>query len=334
MTDDKSRPADGMDDAMDGALARARLAAIVDSSFDAIIGKDLDSVVTSWNRAAEEVFGYSAEEAIGRSILFLIPADRHVEEVDIIDRIRKGERVASYETKRLHKDGRLLDVSLTVSPIRDGTGRIVGASKIARDISRTKENERRIALLLREVHHRVKNNLQTVSSLIQLQPMPADTKQELRSRVMTIAAVHEYLHLHEGSGTVDLALYLRDLFVNANESFGGHVVLDLDLASVHVSAETATTIGLIANELITNTNKYAFPEDETGTFRARLSSLGPERGLLLLANDGISFDAEARASGIGIRLIRSLAESLSAEYEFNGTRGLHFLLPFPAATAP
>lgn len=320
-------------DAMEDALAQARLAAIVDSSFDAIIGKDLNSIVTSWNRAAEEVFGYRAEEAVGQSILFLIPADRRAEEDDIIARIRKGERVATYETKRLHKDGRLLDVSLTVSPIRDGRGRIVGASKIARDISRTKENERRIALLLREVHHRVKNNLQTVSSLIQLQSMPDDAKQELRGRVMTIAAVHEYLHLHEGAGTIDLSLYLRDLFVNANHSFGGHVALDLELASTLVSAETATTIGLIANELITNTNKYAFADVESGSFRVRLSPLSPGRGLLLIGNDGVPFDAEARASGIGIRLIRSLAESLSPDYEFHGTNGLHFLLPFPTVAA-
>ena len=318
-------------DPSEDELVAARLAAIVDSSFDAIVSKDLNSIVTTWNRAAEEVFGYSAGEAVGRSILFLIPEDRRTEEDDIIQRIRDGERVATYETLRRHKDGRLIPVSLTVSPIRDRSGRIVGASKIARDISAAKENERRIALLLREVHHRVKNNLQTVSSLIQLQPMPNEIKQELRGRVMTIAAVHEHLHLIEGDGSVDLAHYLRDLFESANESFGGAVTLDLDLNSVQVTADVATTIGLIANELITNTNKYAFPGVVPGTFRARLSCPQPGRGLIHLGNDGIPFDAEERATGIGIRLIRSLAESLSLQYEFNGTSGLHFLLSFPAA---
>lgn len=327
MTQEQSH--DGND--ADLSLVNARLAAIIDSSFDAIIGKDLNSVITSWNRAAEDVFGYSAEEVIGRSILLLIPQDRRAEEEDIIGRIRKGERVATYETIRLHKDGRPIEISLTVSPIRDGSGRIVGASKIARDISRAKENERHIALLLREVHHRVKNNLQTVSSLVQLQPMPEQVKQELRSRIMTIAAVHEHLHLHEGAGTVDLSLYLHDLFVSANDSYGGAVTLDLDLVSVQVSAETATTVGLIANELITNTNKYAFPDIAPGTFRARLSVVRPGEAMIHLGNDGIPFDAEARATGIGIRLIRSLAESLSSEYEFNGTNGLHFLLRFPTA---
>lgn len=327
MTQDQSNDRDDAD----LMLANARLAAIVDSSFDAIISKDLNSVVTSWNHAAEDVFGYTASEMIGRSILLLIPEDRRAEEDEIIGRIRKGERVATYETLRRHKDGRSLEVSLTVSPIRDGTGRIVGASKIVRDISSAKESERHIALLLREVHHRVKNNLQTVSSLIQLQPMPSDVKQELRSRIMTIAAVHEHLHLHEGAGTVDLSLYLNDLFVSANDSYGGDVTLDLDLTSVKVSAETATTVGLIANELITNTNKYAFPDVEPGTFRARLSLLNQGEAMIHLGNDGIPFDAEARATGIGIRLIRSLAESLSSEYEFNGTNGLHFLLRFPTA---
>lgn len=316
----------GTDDEM-SALANDRLAAIVDSSFDAIISKDLNSIIRSWNRAAEEMFGYSAEEAIGRSILFLIPDDRLAEEDSIIGRIRVGQKVPTYETLRLRKDGRLIPVSLTVSPIRDASGTIVGASKIARDISQAKENERRIMLLLREVHHRVKNNLQTVSSLIQLQPMPEDARQELRGRVMTIAAVHEHLHLHEGLGTVDLALYLRDLFVSANNAFGARVTLDLDLSSVPATAEVATTLGLLANEFVTNTNKYAFP-DQPGTFRARLAGAEPGFAELHLANDGIAFDAAARSGGIGIRLIRSLASSLSTDYEFDGAAGLHFHLRF------
>lgn len=326
-------PNDGADPDDDmGASANDRLAAIVDSSFDAIIGKDLNSIVRSWNRAAEEMFGYSAKEAIGRSILFLIPDDRRAEEDNIIGRIRLGQKVPTYETLRLRKDGRQIPVSITVSPICDAAGRIVGASKIARDISEARENERRIRLLLREVHHRVKNNLQTVSSLIQLQPMPDDARRDLRSRVMTIAAVHEHLHLHEGLETVDLALYLRDLFVSANDAFGRRVTLDLDLAAVPSTAEVATTLGLIANEFMTNTNKYAFP-DRPGTFRATLADAEPGFAVLHLANDGIPFDAGARADGIGIRLIRGLASSLAADYEFDGAAGLHFRLRFSTGTS-
>ncbi|RUU49954.1 PAS domain S-box protein, partial [Mesorhizobium sp. M2C.T.Ca.TU.009.01.2.1] len=135
------------------ANADARLAAIVDSSYDAIIGKNLNSIITDWNQAAERMFGYSAEEAVGQSILMLLPEHMHNEEAEIIGRIRRGEGVGSHETTRKRKDGSLIAVSITVSPIRNNTGEIIGASQIARDISAAKESERRIRLLMREVNH-------------------------------------------------------------------------------------------------------------------------------------------------------------------------------------
>lgn len=119
----------------------AETAAIVASSDDAIISKDLKGVITSWNRGAEQIFGYTAQEAIGQPITMLIPADRADEEIMILGRIRAGATVDHYETVRQRKDGSLLDISLTISPIRDGQGRIVGASKIARDITDRKHAE-------------------------------------------------------------------------------------------------------------------------------------------------------------------------------------------------
>jgi PAS domain S-box-containing protein len=111
------------------------LAQVVESSDDAIVSKDLDGIITSWNRAAERMFGYTAAEAVGRSIRMIIPADRQTEEDTVLARIRAGKSVAHFETVRQRKDGSLLPISLTVSPIRDDAGRVVGASKIARDIS-------------------------------------------------------------------------------------------------------------------------------------------------------------------------------------------------------
>jgi len=122
--------------------AEARLAAIINSSNDAIIGKDLSSVVTSWNVGAERIFGYSAREMIGQSITRLIPPERLAEELQIIDRIKKGESVEHFETTRMAKDGRLIDVAVTVSPIKDKTGKIVGASKVARNIGERKQTEK------------------------------------------------------------------------------------------------------------------------------------------------------------------------------------------------
>ncbi|MGH7946565.1 MAG: PAS domain-containing sensor histidine kinase, partial [Opitutaceae bacterium] len=118
--------------------ARARLATIVESSDDAIIGKDLEGIITSWNRGAERLFGYSATEAIGQPIKMLIPSDRGDEEPGILARIRGGESIEHYETIRIRKDGTPLDISLTISPIVDARGQVVGASKIARDITESK----------------------------------------------------------------------------------------------------------------------------------------------------------------------------------------------------
>jgi len=123
------------------------LSAIVDSSEDAIISKDLNGTITSWNKSAERLFGYTAEEIIGKSIEQLIPPDRLSEEPQIIARLQSGERVDHFETIRRRKDGTLLDISLTISPVRDPSGRIVGASKIVRDTTETKRNEREARLL-------------------------------------------------------------------------------------------------------------------------------------------------------------------------------------------
>ncbi len=127
----------------------SNLAAIVESSDDAIIGKDLNGIITTWNKGAEKIFGYPAAEMVGASIMRLIPADRQDEENQILAKIKHGEAVDHIETVRQTKDGRLLDVSVTASPIKDATGKIIGASKISRDITVAKEREREIVRLSR-----------------------------------------------------------------------------------------------------------------------------------------------------------------------------------------
>jgi PAS domain S-box-containing protein len=130
-------------------LSQSYLAAIVESSFDAIIGKNLDGIITSWNQAAERIFGYSTQEAIGQTITLIIPPERHDEEVEILARLRRGERTEHFETVRVRKDGTPINISLTVSPIKHSTGTIIGASKIARDITESKNSERERERLLK-----------------------------------------------------------------------------------------------------------------------------------------------------------------------------------------
>src|SRR6516162_3008597 len=115
-------------------LELRHLARIVDSSDDAIVSKDLDGVIRSWNRAAERLFGYTSEEAVGQSIRLIIPADRQSEEDHVLAHIRAGQDISHFETIRQRKDGSLIPISLSVSPVRDDTGKVVGAAKIARDL--------------------------------------------------------------------------------------------------------------------------------------------------------------------------------------------------------
>lgn len=139
---------DARGDVYEPTLARRAgvlLAAIVDSSDDAIVSKTLDGVITSWNKSAERLFGYTREEALGQHITLIIPEDRRDEEVKIVERLGRGERVDHFETVRVRKDGTLLDLSLTISPVKDAAGRVIGASKVARDITARKQAEQALA---------------------------------------------------------------------------------------------------------------------------------------------------------------------------------------------
>jgi len=144
---------------------RARLAAIVDSSDDAIVSKRLDGTITSWNRSAERLFGYSAAEAVGQSIFRIIPEDRRAEEVEVLSRLRRGEKIDHFETVRQAKDGRRVTVSLTVSPIRDAKGTIVGASKVARDITERVRAQDALRRAHEELEERVSERTADLSRL-------------------------------------------------------------------------------------------------------------------------------------------------------------------------
>ena len=175
-------------------LTDQQLAAIVNSSHDAIVSKDLNGIITTWNRGAERLFGYAASEMIGRSITTLIPPDRHHEEVCILDRIRRGERVDPYETLRQRRDGSLVDVSLSVSPLRNAAGEVIGASKIARDITERKKAElalaernlqlalaERAALVGSAAHGADSERMQISAGYAAIHGFPAGTREIMRS---------------------------------------------------------------------------------------------------------------------------------------------------------
>lgn len=174
-----------------------RLAAIVESSDDAIIAKDLNGIIMNWNRAAERIFGYAAEEVIGKPVTILMPPERENEEPGILRRIRSGERVDHYETVRRRKDGTLLEISLTVSPIRNAEGQIVGASKIARDITERKRADRELremrdelARANEDLERRVEERTASLTEAIaQMEEFSYSVSHDLRAPVR---AMHAY----------------------------------------------------------------------------------------------------------------------------------------------
>jgi PAS domain S-box-containing protein len=184
-------------------IVGAWLAAIIECSDDAIVSKTLDGVITSWNPSAERMFGYTAAEAIGQHISLIIPAERHAEEDDVITRVRRGEKVDHFETERLAKDGRLLNISLTVSPIKDASGRVVGASKVARDITdRVRAEADREALLV--VAERARMEAENANNV--KDEFLAVLSHELRSPMNAMVG---WLRILKSAGTRDPALVSR-----------------------------------------------------------------------------------------------------------------------------
>ena len=170
------------------------LAAIVESSDDAIASKDLNGIVTSWNRSAERLFGYKPEEIIGKPITLVIPPELHHDEQTILSKIRRGEKIEHFETVRLRKDGERIDVSLTISPVKDENGRVIGAAKIVRDITETKKIDRALRIteklaaagrLAATIAHEINNPLEAVTNLVYL----------AKTDIQNTARVAEYLEM-------------------------------------------------------------------------------------------------------------------------------------------
>lgn len=258
----------------DTALTHARehLAAIVIGSDDAILTKNLDGIITSWNRGAEQIFGYTAEETIGEPITLIIPPERHDEERDILARICRGERVDHYETIRRRKDGSRRNISITVSPLRDAEGNIVGASKIARDITEGIEAQETQKLLLQEMQHRIKNAFAVAGSLISICAARTETSAQLaemvHGRLQALAHAHALaIPVDDDDRTGSFgATTLHALVTTLVAPSIGDQSERLKLAGedIKLTAKSVTPIALVLNELVTNATKHGALKDNAG----------------------------------------------------------------------
>lgn len=495
-----------------------QLAAIVESSDDAIIGETLDGIILTWNPGAERLYGYSADEVRGKPSAILAPPGHSEKCSKVIEAVKGGEKFEHYEAVHVRKDGRQIDVSLTISPIKDKSGIVTGASIIARDITERKASERRRAaryavaqilseaeglsdaapqilaaigeslkweagelwivdrheevlrcvatwhapfpdlaefaaasyqltfargaglpgriwaggeplwirdvardggflcaqlaarsglhaafgfpirhgseilgaieffsreirepdenllematligsqiglflerkraedqikaslkekeVLLKEIHHRVKNNLQIISSLLNLQSRYIDDQRvfelfrESQERIRSIALIHERLYRSRDLAEIDFAEYLQSLSANLFRSYGvksNAVKLKVEVDGMRLSVDTAIPIGLIVNELVSNSLKHAFPSGRKGEIRIRLAANGDNSSTLIVSDNGIGFphDLDLRnARSLGLQLVNMLVQQLDGTIELDRTNGTTFKIVFASA---
>src|SRR5690242_1682603 len=329
-------------------IARAWLAAIVDSSDDAIVSKTLDGTITTWNRAAERMFGYTAAEAIGRNIRLIIPADRQSEEDEVLAKLRRGEMIDHFQTIRHTKDGRKLNISLTVSPIRDGRGVIVGASKIARDITDQKRAEAERALLLEEAQaaNRAKDDFLAMFGHELRNPLAAiATAAEVLGQATSIEAVQrpravirrQIVHLRRliddlldaarvRAGKIVLERRVVNLAEAAEQVLsvarGARHVFETQLDDVGVDADPVRLEQIILN-LITNAVKYTpagrrirvstYADGKDAVFRVDDEGVGMGSDVLpkifgLFVQGDHTLERAQGGLGIGLTLVRTLVE--------------------------
>jgi PAS domain S-box-containing protein len=298
-----------------------RLAAIVDSSDDAIVGKDLNSIVTSWNSGAERLFGYSANEMIGTSIMRLIPPDRQAEENEILTRIRNGQRVDHFETVRMRKDGQFIDVSVTISPIKDVTGNVIGASKVARDIGERKRGEEKLqaAKTAAEKASKAKDDFLALLS------------HELRTPLTPALVAASYLAEHEDLlpefreevtaiwRNVQLEAHLIDDLLDVTRITRGKIEMHHEAVDVHRLLHTAVQIAqndilekqieLAIDLCATNHYIWADPVRIQQVFWNLLNNavkFTPKGGRVTIrsSNEGGQFVFEINDTGIGIEAER------------------------------
>jgi PAS domain S-box-containing protein len=327
------------------------LANAVESSNDAIITESLEGFVTSWNKGAEQIYGDSAEEMLGKNTSVLEPANIKGEMSQLIEKIKQGERIQHHETLRLKKDGTIINVSLTHSPVFNTSGELVAISDISRDVTERIKTERTLANIetarLKEIHHRIKNNLQVISSLLDLQAGKFRDKEvieafkESQDRVISMKLIHEELYKGNGTDTLNFSAYLQKLAENLFQTYNLrskniHLYMDLE-ENAFFNLDIAVPLGIIVNELISNILKHAFTEAEEGEIRIQLSREKADNKAdkslfsLIISDNGRGIAQDIKfenLESLGLQLVNALVNQLDGKIEIKRDHGTEFRITF------
>jgi len=330
--------------------AREKLESFFNNTSDAIVIADLELNMLQVNKGFENMYGWTTGEAVGTK-LSTIPEQIIPETKKLLNDVKAGRVITDHETIRRKKDGSLFDVSATISPIKDAVGNVVAFAGISRDITQRKKAEAEIRhslkekeTLLREIHHRVKNNMQIISSLLRLQSKYIKNKddveifKESHNRISSMALIHEKLYQSRDFTNIDFKVYVRDLVKGLFLSYGTDenlIKLKISVDSVPIGIDSAIPCGLIINELITNSLKYAFPDSRNGEINICMSVEGEGEFELIVGDNGIGMpggiDFE-KTDTLGLHLIKILAENqLHGEITHDRKNGIEFKIKFKGA---
>jgi PAS domain S-box-containing protein len=343
---------------------------IVESSSDAILTLSLDGIITIWNKGAEQIYGYSSKEILGESVSILATDDLKGETKKLIERVKLGEKIQNYVTSRLRKDGKLIYISMALSPIFDASRELVAISAITRDITQRIDAEKSILKAektrKKELHHRIKNNLQVISSLLDLQADKFKNREfiknsefleafrESQDRVISMALIHEELYNNKGDKfeTLNLSAYIRKLVGKLFQTYrleykNIHLQMDLE-ENIFLNMDDAVPFGIIVTELVSNSLKHAFSGRDEGKIYVGLSknedcelrtsreerkceSFKSTSFILKVSDDGIgipkSIDFE-NPNSLGMHLVTTLVDQLDGELKLKQDNKTEFTIRF------
>jgi two-component sensor histidine kinase len=271
----------------------------------------------------------------------VVPEDRHDDRERVVKLIRAGERAVGSETMRRRKDGSLFEASVTTSPILDLAGRLIGIATIVRDVTELKDSLKLKEVLLREIHHRVKNNLQVIASLLRLQASTVAGDEarrgfeESQNRIRSMALVHQLLYQSKDLASIDFEEYLRDLVEWLARSYGvhaGRIDFAVTAPGIRLDIDTSVPCGLIVNELVSNSLKHAFPDGRHGLVAVSLHRDGDGPYVLMVKDDGIGIAEHLQLETVrtlGLRIVCMLTAQLHGTVAVFRDHGTTFRITFP-----